>query len=331
MNKVLSLGRLAKFWWIMAGILALLWLGIWLIVDPQIAVAKPTTYTEIKTQSDLVLPKKINTLQDLSGEVSPLSVESVKQDLRSYANEFKDKAFFEKNRGKWTVQVMDSTTHENIVNYLDIRKEKYQDRDKFYYFRYVDGSSKEHYVLIYDLFPNRVIANGVWQEREKRFALPRDMEIVVKPIREYLPLIDSYVREEMDEEVKIPKEPIVNLAEAKKEVKAQPAKPSEKQPVQPNQAVETQEQNNQVESPEAKKPKEPKESKEDKPKVKKETEPTAVFVIEEPTKALTTKPAKEKEVQKQPPKPEPVIIETVEPDPESVVTLESEVAVGGGQ
>lgn len=328
MNKMASLGRLAKFWWITAGIFALLWLGIWLIADPQAATAKSGAYTEIQTQNDLTLPKKISTLDDLSSEVSPLSVESVKQDLRSYADEFKDKAFFEKNKNKWTVQVMDSTTHENIVNYLDIRKEKYQDRDKFYYFRYVDGSSKEHYVLIYDLFPSKAMANGVWQEREQRFALPRDMEIVVKPIKEYLSLIDSYVREE-DAEVKIPKEPTINLAENKKEVKPKPAKPSDNTDSQtpseqaPDSVAPSP---TQTEQP-PKKAAEPKEQ--DKaPKAKKDDQPKAEATSETLAKPPTAKP---KDAPKPELKPEPVVVETVEPDPESVVTLEPEIAEGGGQ
>lgn len=217
-DKAFALKRLAKFWLIITGVLGLIWLIIWMGADDGQQADLPLKEAP-KTVKDLTLPKTIDSFDDFEGEMPKISFDAIKRDLRNYPGEFKDKSFFEKNKNKWAVEVMDVSEHQIITDYLERRK----DREKFAYFRYIDNKNKERYVLIYELFSNRQMAVGATKLVD--FGLPNGARTLAVSLEDYISKIDNYTREEsLEEEL-----PPVNLKETTKEVKPQPSKPKPKE------------------------------------------------------------------------------------------------------
>lgn len=229
-EKAIALKRVAKFWLAIAVVLAIVWVFIWIGADEPEEIAQVKKEAP-KTTSDLILPKTLDKFKDFEGEIPDISFEAIKRDLRSYPSEFKDRDFFEKNKDKWTVEVMDVSEHQIITDYLQRRK----DRDKFFYFRYMDSKSKERYVLLYDVMNNRQLAMGATKVVD--FQLPNNARTLSAQIGEYIDKIDNYVRDEAVEE----SEPAVQLKETKKEVKAMPANTKPKPKPEPKKVEEPKE------------------------------------------------------------------------------------------
>lgn len=241
--------RRAKAWLFMALALGVLWIVIWFGRDEE---AQSTIQQKSTTiVNDTPLPTKIDHLVDFAKEVSPVSFEEIDVDLRTYSPEFKDKRFLEKNQDKWTVPIMDVEKHENIINYLDTRK----DRHKFYYFRYLDSNKKEKYVLMYDIMSSYGEAHKVSKE-SFRFGLPATTILQPEEVRRYLTKIDNY---EYEPEEK----PSVTLNQTDKVVEAKLPKPEPAEPAQETFEETTEE------PPRPKKPaEEPAQTKAEKPKEK---------------------------------------------------------------
>lgn len=223
-DKAIALKRVAKLWLVVTALLAVLWLLIWIGTDEVEEVKAIGSKEAPETVNDLTLPKTIDKFKDFEGEIPDISFETIKRDLRNYPNEFKDREFFEKNKDKWTVEVMDVSEHQIITDYLERRK----DREKFVYFRYMDSKSKERYVLLYDVMNNRQLANGATKIVD--FQLPNKARTLAVQIGDYLEKIDNYTRSDIVEEQKAPV-----LEETKKEVKPLPlpAKPKPKAKEEP--------------------------------------------------------------------------------------------------
>lgn len=175
-----------KIWLAFVLLFGILWLVIWFSND------EVSTQTSLKQKEQMVavakMPTKIDKLTELFAEVAPVKFETITKDLRSYPPEFKDKKFFEKNKGKWAVQVMNVAEHKIIVDYLDTRS----DRDKFAYFRYTDANKETRYVLTYGVLSSFQEAMGATKLVD--FRLPNSVRVVPEEFRRYIEMIDDYER-----------------------------------------------------------------------------------------------------------------------------------------
>lgn len=244
-DKAIALKRVAKLWLVVTALLAVLWLLIWIGTDEAEEVKAIGSKEAPETVSDLTLPKTIDKFKDFEGEIPDISFETIKRDLRNYPNEFKDREFFEKNKDKWTVEVMDVSEHQIITDYLERRK----DREKFVYFRYMDSKSKERYVLLYDVMNNRQLAIGA--TKLINFDLPNNARTLPASFSEYLDKIDNYTRSDVVEEKKAPV-----LKETKKEVKPLPLSEKPKPKPQPKEEHKEEPKPERKEKPKEEAPKE---------------------------------------------------------------------------
>lgn len=212
-----QLRRHAKVWLILAAVLAAAWLFVFSASKDKKRLGNTVN---VQSVHDINLPSKIEGgwLNELKNEVMPVDFGTIVRDLRNYPKEFKDKTYFEKNRNRWTVRVMDVAEHQVIVDYLRGR----QDRDKFAYFRYIDVNNvnnKERYLLTYGVM-SPLQAMGA--ARTVDFNLPTSSRVIVEQIEYYLNKIDDY--ELKDEPEVVEKErPRVQLTETTQEVSPKPA------------------------------------------------------------------------------------------------------------
>lgn len=175
---------------------------------------------------ELALPTTIENLNELSREVPPIDFETLVRDLRNYPAEFKGKKFFQDNEKKWTVQVMDVSQNDTIVDYLKGRA----DRDKFAYFRYHTASGEQRYILTYGITGNRQEALGMIKMVD--FELPESIDFTAVEMKTYLGVMDNYERSEViiDASESAPRK--INLKATNKELPAQappPTKPTKEQ------------------------------------------------------------------------------------------------------
>lgn len=173
--------RRAKIWLILALGLALLWVILWLSRDKDAQITIQKRSSAIVT--DTHLPSRITALNDLSKEVQPLRIDEAGADAVDYSSEFQGRPFLEKNKDKWTVEVMNVEKAELIMDYLQTRP----DRERFAYFRYLDKNKKEKYILIYDVVNTFQEALGT--ARTVKFNLPT--KAIPERIGNYLNIIDG--------------------------------------------------------------------------------------------------------------------------------------------
>lgn len=212
-----TIRRHAIIWLATAGLLAILWLIIWLTGDEVAQAVKKAKSTQ---SGDKPLPTQIERLNDLYREVRPIDLTGAAQILGGYPDEFKDRSYFEKHRGRWTIQVMNVEKHENILDYLQNRK----DREKFAYFRYTDPMTrKEKYILTYGVMHDAREALSVLQSTDFKLA---KANMNTDEMSRYLSMIGDYQKVEENEESK----PKVELTETKALVAPKPALPVQEEP-----------------------------------------------------------------------------------------------------
>lgn len=208
--------RQAVIWLGFAVVFCAVWFFTWLKNDET--ANRQVRLATASTPSDFVLPDKIDKLDELRVEVPPISFDTITRDLRSYPSEFKDRAYFEENKDKWTVQVMDVAEHKLIVDYLEGR----DDRQKFAYFRYTDPNQRLRYLLTYGIMGSFQEAAGATKLID--FRLPNSARTLPEQMSRYLALIDKYELatggEQKIEELAPPK---IELKEAQEVVEPEPA------------------------------------------------------------------------------------------------------------
>lgn len=172
-------------WGFLSLMLGVVWGFFWLSAPKSAPLDFSIQRVEEET---FVPPKAITSLNELNFLVPPLSLEPVLRDMRTYANEFKDKSYLELNRNQWTVQVMDVGNHEIITKYLDGRS----DRKKFAYFRYTNANNVVRYILTYELF--KTAADAILASKSINFGSA--VEVRAEAMTRYLSLVDNYARQE---------------------------------------------------------------------------------------------------------------------------------------
>lgn len=206
----------ALIWLVMAGIMLILWFFMSLF-DGTPVTAKERKKTQVVAE-DFALPLTIDHLNELAREVSPIDFTTVVQDLRNYPAEFKDKKFFENNKKRWTVQVMDVAQNEIITEYLKRRN----DREKFAYFRYYNTNNEQRYILTYGIMGSTQEALGTIKTID--FELPKSIMPMPEQMSRYVSMIDNYERPEMLVNVSKEAPRLVKLQPTEKEIPAQAPK-----------------------------------------------------------------------------------------------------------
>lgn len=206
----------ALIWLVMAGIMLILWFFMSLF-DGTPVTAKERKKTQVVAE-DFALPLTIDHLNELAREVPPIDFTTVVQDLRNYPAEFKDKKFFENNKKRWTVQVMDVAQNEIITEYLKRRN----DREKFAYFRYYNTNNEQRYILTYGIMGSTQEALGTIKTID--FELPKSIMPMPEQMSRYVSMIDNYERPEMLVNVSKEAPRLVKLQPTEKEIPAQAPK-----------------------------------------------------------------------------------------------------------
>lgn len=195
-------------WFFLAIGLLVVWLFLWITTD--VAQVNEKRQKEKITLADAPLPVYIESYVQLTKEVPPIDFATVIRDLRNYPSEFKDKSYFEKDAKRWTVQVMNVSSNDIIVEYLNQR----DDRDKFAYFRYHNANDELRYILTYGSMASAQEALSTIKRMD--FGLPNTAKVKAEEIGYYIKIMDQYERgdtlfgKDMIERV--------NLTPAKKEV-----------------------------------------------------------------------------------------------------------------
>lgn len=179
----------ASAWLIMALLTGAAALALWMFSSAPVFEEEKETEKEAPAEvlaSNIEQVKHIDQLNELSEDVKPISFDALVRDLRDYPAEFKDAKYLKKNKGKWTVQVMDVSEHEIITDYLGSR----DDRHKFAYFRYRDSNNQPRYLLTYDVMGNKQQANNASDSFD--FGLPANVKVIPEEISDYLDVIENY-------------------------------------------------------------------------------------------------------------------------------------------
>lgn len=181
---------ITSIWLIMALLSGVTALALWMFSSaPAFNEAKVTKEEEKideVTSSNIGRIKSIDELNELDNAVQPISFDALVRDLRDYPPEFKDAKFFKKHKGEWTVQVMDVSEHEIIMDYLNTR----DDREKFAYFRYRDDDNQARYLLTYGMMRSPQLAMGT--AKTINFDLPANVTVLPEEVDVYLDLIENY-------------------------------------------------------------------------------------------------------------------------------------------
>lgn len=179
----------ASVWLIMALLTGAAALALWMFSSAPMFDVENKSEKEAPAEvlaSNIEQVKHIDQLNELSAEVKPISFDALVRELRDYPEEFKDSKYLKKNKGKWTVQVMDVSEHEIIADYLNAR----DDRQKFAYFRYRDSNNQPRYLLTYDVMGNKQQAVNAADSVD--FGLPSNVKVIPEEISDYLDIIENY-------------------------------------------------------------------------------------------------------------------------------------------
>ena len=183
-NRVIS-----SVWLIMALLVGSAALALWIFSSAPMLEAKTEAESEVPAEvlaSNIDQVTYIDQLNELGAEVKPISFDALIRELRDYPDEFKDSRYLKKNKGKWTVQVMDVSEHEIITDYLSSR----DDRSKFAYFRYRDSNNQPRYLLTYGLMASE--RSALNSANEVDFDLPANVKVIPEEVSDYLDIIENY-------------------------------------------------------------------------------------------------------------------------------------------
>lgn len=134
--------------WLLGGVMMLatafmLWIGIQ--VHQRLTVEQPLEQPDLPVE-----PEKVRFSPTLGMMTDVVPELNIKKDVTTeeHEAEFRGADFIKQYSGRWTLQVMSVTQESVIRNYLAKR----DDRDQFYYFRYVEENKPQRYILTYGAF-----------------------------------------------------------------------------------------------------------------------------------------------------------------------------------
>ena len=181
--------RYALIWLLMTLILGVVTALVWMFAKTPAArttIENAPITANVSTAIDITKTTKVEALHELDADVQPIDFSAMVRDLREYPEEFKDKRYLLKNKGKWTVQVMNVAENDVIVDYLLGR----EDRSKFAYFRYRDDNDQLRYMLTYGIMSSAEEAMGASKLMD--FGLPANVRVIPEEFNRYVNSIDNY-------------------------------------------------------------------------------------------------------------------------------------------
>lgn len=181
--------RNALIWLLMTLVLGVLTALVWMFAKTPAAratIENAPIAASATTSTDITKTTEIEALHELDADVQPIDFSAMVRDLREYPEEFKDKRYLLKNKGKWTVQVMNVAENDVIVDYLLGR----EDRSKFAYFRYRDDNDQLRYMLTYGVMSSAEEAMGASKMMD--FGLPANVRVIPEEFNRYVNSIDNY-------------------------------------------------------------------------------------------------------------------------------------------
>lgn len=197
MNRIKLIRTIRNSTWLLGGTVMLcaafvLWVGITIHQH----VVKPAADDDADNQPDVpVEPEKVRfspTLGMMTDIVPPLNLKK-HETSDEHDPEFKGQDFFEEHSNQWTIQVMNVTQETVVKNYLAKRP----DRDKFYYFRYVEKGQPDYYIVTYGAFSTVPEALGAMQKMN--FELPDSMKVEPKRFHDFQShIVDSNGDQEIE-------------------------------------------------------------------------------------------------------------------------------------
>jgi septal ring-binding cell division protein DamX len=171
--------------WLLGGLIMLcaaflLWIGI------QVHEHMTLVETPLEQPDLPVEPEKVRfspTLGMMTDMVPELNTKKDISSVEEHEAEFKGADFIKENSARWTLQLMSVTQEEVIRNYLLKRT----DRDKFYYFRYVEEGKPQRYVLTYGIFNS--VSNAMSAMGSTGFGLPDSVKAFPERFSTYKPYV----------------------------------------------------------------------------------------------------------------------------------------------
>lgn len=187
---IIRLHLISWFLLVIAMLVLMIYLWIYVRGSQVNTSAEKESEESIDSVKTVHVNKTIPKLKDLTSEVAPIEFETIVRDMRSYPDEFKDRVYINKRKGKWTIEVMNVTEHQIIIDYLDGRK----DRNNFAYFRFTDENSKLRYILMYGEMKDSNEAMAVASKVD--FKLPSSIRVMPEEMNRYISIVDNYERGE---------------------------------------------------------------------------------------------------------------------------------------
>jgi hypothetical protein len=169
--------------WLLGGVGLLggaffLWIGMQ--VHERIMVEQPLEQPDVPIE-----PEKVRFSPTLGMMTDIVPELNLKKNINTEEHdpEFKGADFIKEQSNKWTLQLMSVSQESVIKNYLAKRP----DREKFYYFRYVEKNKSDHFVLTYGVFASVSLALQGMQTMD--FGLPESIKSFPQRFYAYKPFV----------------------------------------------------------------------------------------------------------------------------------------------
>lgn len=170
MNKALVWKTIRNSTWLLGGVSLLggaffLWIG--LQIHEHIVVEKPLEQPDTPVE-----PEKVRFSPTLGMMTDIVPELNLKKNINTEEHdpEFKGADFIKEQSTKWTLQLMSVTQESVIKNYLVKRA----DREKFYYFRYVEKNKSDRFILTYGTFNS--VSAALQNMKSMDFELPASVK-----------------------------------------------------------------------------------------------------------------------------------------------------------
>lgn len=139
-----------------------------------------------KDEAAYTVIKNIESIGDLKNQVKPIVFDDVVIEQRNQDESFQDIEYIAERKKAWTVQIMDVSQLEIILDYLATQKK----RSQFAYFRYSDKNKEKRYILTFDDFNSESGAVSAIESNE--FKLPASIKPFPRAFKDYLGLVEQY-------------------------------------------------------------------------------------------------------------------------------------------
>jgi hypothetical protein len=174
--------------WLILGVSLLLFSAIlWIWLQLAARVTKERNFTDVDAEPQVVtvdrFPANLGSLTNIVS-ILDLSKAADKPDS-AHSPEFKAAAFIGAHESEWTLQVMNVSQENVIIDFLAKRS----DRARFQYFRYHNGEADQSFILTYGTFTTVETTMGALQTVS--FGLPDSVKAFPERFSTYKPFVSD--------------------------------------------------------------------------------------------------------------------------------------------